>query len=148
MNSLLFSVLTCLGQLASAIPAQNWNSPDDFFNLSPQVGGTTAPSGDVFAGVIASQNVKVSDGLYIGLGAGVYVQGTEAVGEVLLKAGLGGLVGASVGPAVSGSGGLALTNDVWANAIFAGLRWRMDHRKAETIHSVALFVPLGIWMQK
>lgn len=147
MNQLIVSILVCLLQLPSVIPAQNWNSPDEFFNLSPQVGGTTAPSGDLFAGVIASQNVKVSDGLYIGLGAGVYVQGEDAVGEVLLKAGLGGLVGASVGPSLF-DGGIALTNDVWANALLAGVRWRMDYRKEETIHSVALFVPLGIWLQK
>lgn len=146
MNQLIVSILTCLLQLPSMIPAQNWRSPDDFFNLSPQVGGTTAPSGDLFAGIIASQYIQATDGLYIGAGAGAYVQGKEAVGEILLKASLGGIVGASVGPSLF-DGGIALTNDVWANALLAGVRWRMDHRKEETIHSVALFVPLGIWMQ-
>lgn len=148
MNQLIVSILICLLQLPSVIPAQNWNSPDEFFNLSPQVGGTTAPSGDLFAGIIASQYIQATDGLYIGAGAGAYLQGKEAVGEILLKAGLAGIVGASVGPSFSGDGGITVTNDVWANALLAGVRWRMDHRKEETIHSVALFVPLGIWMQR
>ncbi|MBK9576297.1 MAG: hypothetical protein IPK50_00200 [Fibrobacterota bacterium] len=148
MKRLIHSILISLVFVSGVASAQNWNSPDEFFNLSPQVGGTTAPSGDLFAGVIASRYIQASDGLYIGAGAGAYVQGKEAVGEILLKAGLNGILGASVGPSFSGSGGITVTNDVWANALLAGVRWRMDHHKEQTIHSVALFVPLGLWIQE
>lgn len=109
---------------------------------------TTASQGGIFAGVVASEYWLVTDDAYLGVGAGGFAQGNEAVGEALLKGSLNGFLGASVGSSFSRSGGIGVTNDLWFNYLFAGLRWRMDHRKEETIHSVALFVPLGIWIEE
>lgn len=123
-------------------------TPKKFFNISPQIGWTNASGGGLFGGVIVSQYKLVTEPIYVGIGAGAYAQGNEAVGEVLLKGSFGGIVGASAGPTVSQTGRVNLTNDLWANAMLIGLRWRMVHREDETIHAVALFAPLGLLMNR
>lgn len=143
------SVLVAVALVAAIAPAQNqYRSPKTFFNISPQLGGTNSSKGALFAGVVVSDYWMVSDPVYLGVGEGVFAQGQDVVAEVLLKGSLNGFLGASIGPSFSGSDGISLTNDLWINALFAGLRWRMDQRKQETIHSVALFVPLGIWLEE
>lgn len=126
--------------------SQNWNSPKTFFNISPQLGGTTAPRGDLFAGGIGSYYWHADGPFYLGMGMGSYFQGDELVGETLAKISMMGVLGASVGASFSADDGARLTNDLWGNALFAGIRWRMDHRPKGTIHSVAAFVPLGLFL--
>ncbi|MBK9576296.1 MAG: hypothetical protein IPK50_00195 [Fibrobacterota bacterium] len=142
------SILAALVLSAGVAQAEQWNSPEKFFNISPQIGATTASRGGIFAGAVVSEYWLMTDDLYLGVGAGGFAQGNETVGETLLKGGFNGVLGASVGASFSESDGITPTNDLWFNCLFAGLRWRMDHRKAETIHSVALFVPLGMWIKE
>ena len=124
------------------------NTPKDFFNISPQVGWTSASGGGLFGGVFVSEYKYVTEPIYVGIGAGAYLQGNEAVGEALLKGSFAGIYGASAGPTVSETGRVNLTNDFWVNAMLIGLRWRMVHRQDETIHDVALFAPLGLLMHR
>ncbi|GEM_PF-6829525 len=148
MNRYVVAILCAMGLWSGGAQAQNYHSPEEFFNISPQIGGTTAAGGDLFGGIHASYYWGVSDAAYLGMGVGAYGQGDELVGEALAKFAFVGILGASVGASFSGDGGVSPTNDLWANALIAGVRWRMDHRPAGTIHSVALFVPLGLWIEE
>lgn len=124
------------------------HTPRNFFNVSPQIGWTSASDGGLFGGVFVSKYKLVTEPIYVGIGAGAYVQGNETAGEILLKGSFAGIVGASAGPTVSETGRVNLASDLWANAMLIGLRWRMVHRQDETIHTVALFAPLGLLMNR
>lgn len=142
-----FGLALMWGLVAHAQAQDMGHAPKDFFNISPQIGWTNASGGGLFGGAVVSEYLLVEEPLYLGVGVGAYQQGNETVGEVLLKGSFLGIVGASLGPTVSETGRVNLASDLWANAMLVGVRWRAVHRQTQSIHSVAVFVPLGLLLQ-
>lgn len=110
-----------------------------WFILSPQVGGAWAPDGGFVAGSTASFYPLQDGGP--GFGAGAYAYGGRFQAEALAKLSLFGFVGFSAGAAWQ-DGHLGPTCDLWANALFAGLRLKATQRPHGYSFALLTFVPL------
>lgn len=104
-----------------------------FFVLNAQGGGS---SGGPYAG----GGISIYEDL-VGLGAGVYGGAAGLSGDLLVKGSFYGLAGGGAGFGFVDRGmGPAL--DLWGNAVFVGLRYRLVVSDGEPFHSLGVFVPL------
>ncbi len=118
-----------------------FNGPKNqtWFVVSPQVGGAYDPHGGPVFGATASFYGAPTGGP--GLGVGTYAYGGTFQAEVLAKVSILGLAGGSAGLAVH-DGKPGFTGDLWASAVFVGLRYKGTQTTEGTSHAWMVFFPL------
>lgn len=133
-------LVSILSATSHAMWAGYVKTPEEYVMVSPQAGLTSDHTGSLMVGGTASYYKKIDEKWFIGGGCGSYLQGEDWTSELLFKGSILGLAGASIGPSITNRK-IGFTNDFWLNAIFVGLRWRIDYNR-KTTQSLNLFVPL------
>lgn len=137
----LWCALLLLGVSAPSRADFYFNGPrnESWFVVSPQVGGAYAPNGGAVFGATASFYAMPVGG--VGLGAGVYRYGGTFQTEFLAKLSILGLAGGSAGLAFH-DGNPGFTGDLWASAVFVGLRYKGTRTLEGPSHAWMAFFPL------
>lgn len=133
-----FVLAFVLGSLPAS--AQYWGPKNkEWIILSPQVGGSWGHvSGPVLGTSLSYYPTQQGFG---GFGFGAYAYDGKFQGEVLAKASLYSIAGASAGASWH-DGHIGFVSDIWANALFVGLRFKSTHTRRGFSQALLVFVPL------